>query len=49
MGFTLIMLYYSLIFIILAVILVWGFVLFVKLANRAIKALDIYIKNNTKE
>ena len=25
---------------------VYGFILFVKLANRGIKALDIYIKNN---
>ena len=46
---AMITLYYSLIFITLSVILVWGFVLFVKIVTRAIKALDIYIKNNTDD
>lgn len=32
------------------VLFIWGFVLFIKLANRGIKALDIYIneKSNNK-
>lgn len=41
--------YYSLIFILLAVILIWGFVLFVKIAKRVITALDLYIDKNKKE
>ena len=46
---ALITLYYSLIFITLLIILAWGFVLFVRIAKRVITALDIYIKNNTRE
>lgn len=46
---ALITLYYSLIFITLLIILAWGFVLFVRIAKRVINALDIYIKNNTRE
>lgn len=46
---ALITLYYSLIFITLLIILVWGFVLFVRIAKRVINTLDIYIKNNTRE
>ena len=37
------------ILIIIAGIFIFGFVLFVKLARRGIKALDIYIKKNEKE
>lgn len=46
---VLIQIYYSFIFVTLAVILIWGFALFVKIATRIIKALDIYIKNNDRE
>ena len=46
---ALITLYYSLIFITLLIILVWGFALFVRIAKRVINALDIYIKNNIRE
>lgn len=47
--FWMFQLFYSAIYIILAVMLIWGFVLFVKVARRAIKALDIYIEKNSKE
>lgn len=42
-------LYYSLVFIILSVMIILGYILFVKIALRVIKALDIYIAKNTKE
>lgn len=37
---------YGLIMIAFLGLWIWGFILFVKVANRGIKALDIYIRKN---
>jgi type IV secretory pathway TrbD component len=39
----------ALIYLIIFVIWIYGFILFVKLAKRGIKALDIYINEKTKK
>jgi len=40
---------YLIIILVLLGIQIFGFVLFVKLAKRGIKVLDIYIKNNSND
>lgn len=48
MTITIIRAIYSIAFCAFLCAFIYGFIMFIKVAKRVIKALDIYIRNNTK-